>query len=123
MGILSNSAFSRSWMIRLSESFSEITLPYADEIILEKTVQIIRTEGFLKIEDIRFSLDSVVEKKGAIILHASHILGFGFTINLIATAEYETKFQILICDNEMKRRKDLENQMIVQLKTNLQYRN
>lgn len=123
MGIISNSAFSRSWMIRLSESFSEVDLPYANEIVLEKTVQIIRSEQFLKLEDIRFSLDSIIEKKDFTILNASHILGMGFTIKLLKTSEYETKFQILICDRELKRRDDLENLMIRHIKTNLSYKN
>jgi hypothetical protein len=123
MGILSNSAFSRSWMIRLSESFSEVSLPYANEIVLEKTVQIIRTEKFLKVEDIRFSLDSISEKKGVTIINASHILGMGFTIKLVSVSEYETKFQILICDNEMRRKSDLEDAMIRHIKSSLNYKN
>jgi len=123
MGILSNSAFSRSWMIRLSESFSEVSLPYANEIVLEKTVQIIRTEKFLKVEDIRFSLDSISEKKDVTIINASHILGMGFTIKLVSVSEYETKFQILICDNEMRRKSDLEDAMIRHIKSSLNYKN
>jgi hypothetical protein len=123
MGILSNSAFSRSWMIRLSESFSEVSLPYANEIVLEKTVQIIRTEKFLKVEDIRFSLDSISEKKGITTINASHILGMGFTIRLVSVSEYETKFQILICDNEMNRKNDLEDSMIRHIKSSLNHKN
>lgn len=123
MGILSNSAFSRSWMIRLSESFSEVTLPFANEIVLEKTLQIIRSENFLKISDIRFSLDSITEKKGHTAINASHILGFGFTIKLVHISEYESKFQIIICDQMMRRRNDLEDLMIKHLRLSLNFKN
>jgi hypothetical protein len=119
MGILSNSAFSRSWMIRLSESFSETSLAYASEIVLEKTLQIIRSGSFLKIDDIRFSLDSVIEKKDFTYINASHILGMGFTIRLHAVSEYETKFQIIICDKHMKRDMPLEKLVIQNIKSQL----
>jgi hypothetical protein len=116
MGILSNNAFSRSLMIRLSESFSEINLPYANEISQEKVVQILRTETFLKIDDIRFSLDSIQEKGEKTIINGSHVLGMGFTIRIVPISEYESKIQLIFCDKELNRLEKIEKDFISQLK-------
>lgn len=116
MGILSNSAFSRSWMIRLSESFTEVDLPYANEIVLEKIMEVIRTESFLKPGDIRFSLDSVNEKGGKTIINGSHVLGMGFTIRIIPKSEYESKVQIVFCDKDLNRLEKTEQEFTLQLK-------
>ena len=116
MGILSNSAFSRSLMIRLSESFSEINLPYANEIAQEKVVQILRSETFLKIDDIRFSLDSIQEKGDKAIINGSHVLGMGFTIRIVPISEYESKIQLIFCDKELNRLEKIEKDFISQLK-------
>lgn len=110
MGILSNSAFSRSWMIRLSESFSEVDLPYANEIVLEKIIEIIRSEPCLKPNDIRFSLDSVSEKRNRTIIHGSHVLGMGFTIRIAQKSEYESNVQLVFCDKDLNRLDNLEKE-------------
>lgn len=116
MGILSNNAFSRGLMIRLSESFSEINLPYANEISQEKVVQILRTEPFLKIDDIRFSLDSIQEKGGKTTINGSHVLGMGFTIRIVPISEYESRIQLIFCDKELNRLEKIERDFISQLK-------
>jgi hypothetical protein len=116
MGILSNSAFSRSWMIRLSESFSEVDLPYAKEIVLEKIIEIIRSEQFLKQNDIRFSLDSVIEKGAKTIIHGSHVLGMGFTIRIVPKSEYESRVQFVFCDKDLSRLVNLESDFFIHLK-------
>jgi hypothetical protein len=116
MGILSNSAFSRSWMIRLSESFKEVDLPFASEIVLEKIVDIIRTESSLKISDIRFSLDSIIEKNYKTTVHGSHILGMGFTIRIVRISEYECKVLLMFCDKDLKRIEDIEKEFVALLK-------
>lgn len=116
MGILSNSAFSRSWMIRLSESFNEIDLPYASEIVLEKVLDIIRTEPTLKIGDIRFSLDSIIEKGNKTTVNGSHILGMGFTIRIVPISEYMCKVLFIFCDKDLKRIDNVESAFESQLK-------
>jgi hypothetical protein len=103
-------------MIRFSESFKEVDLPFASEIVLEKIVDIIRTESSLKISDIRFSLDSITEKGGKTTVHGSHVLGMGFTIRIVPISEYECKVLLIFCDKELKRIEKVEKEFVSQLK-------
>lgn len=121
MGLISNSAFSRSWMIRLTESFSHRDLPFAAELVEEKVVAAIRTAQCLRFNGVRFTLDAMQRKSNMINIHSSHLLGYGMTIQLLKVSEYETSINVLICDLQMERMKDLENEFIEEVK-NLLYR-
>lgn len=116
MGLIANNAFSRSWIIRLSESFTSRSYPFAIELIEEKMVSCIRTSSSLKIEGIRFTLDQIQEKENQIKIHASHILGYGMTVRLLKKAEYETEVQIFICEKKLNRVSRLEEAFLSDLK-------
>jgi hypothetical protein len=121
MGLIANSAFSRSWIIRLSESFTSRSYPFAIELIEEKMVSCIRTSPNLKIEGIRFTLDQIQEKENQIKIHASHILGYGLTARLLKKAEYETEVQIFICAKKLSRVKRLEEAFLLDLKNSIYF--
>lgn len=112
MGILSNSAFSRSLVIRWSDSFLSKELSYAAEIVVEHTAHVIRTSDDLKIKDVRFTLDKISESSKSIVINASHILGFGLTVQLIALTEYSTLVKIYFCDEKLHRKEDLERRLL-----------
>ena len=112
MGILSNSAFSRSLVIRWSDSFLSHELSYAAEIIVEHAAHVIRTSDDLKIKDVRFSLDKVSETSKSKIINASHILGYGLTLKLISLSEYSTLVKIYFCDDKLHRKEELERKLL-----------
>lgn len=120
MGILSNSAFSRSLVIRWSDSFLSHELSYAAEIIVEHAAHVIRTSDNLKIKDVRFSLDKISETPRSKIINASHILGYGLTLQLIPISEYSTLVKIYFCDDKLHRKEDLEHRLLDGIKRSLQ---
>lgn len=119
MALIANSAFSRSWIIRLSEAYTSRGFPFPIETVEEKIVSIIRSSPILRIEGTRFTLDAIHEKENNIKIHASHILGFGLTINLIKNGEYETDVQIIVCSKNLQRNIKIEESLILELKNNL----
>lgn len=116
MGLLTNSAFSRSWLIRISESYSHKDLPFAMELVEEKVVCAIRSSKCLRMEGVRFTLDSIHHKDHHSKVHASHILGSGLTVQLIKKSEYETAVNVIICNLRLERLKNLELQFLAELK-------
>lgn len=121
MGILSNSAFSRSLVIRWSDSFLSKELSYAAEIIVEHTAHVIRTSDDLKIKDVRFTLDKISESSKSTVINASHILGYGLTVQLISLAEYSTLIKIYFCDEKLHRKADLERRLLDGILESLQH--
>lgn len=117
MGLITNSAFSRSWMIRLTESFTHSDLPFAIELVEEKVVAAIRSASCLRFDGVRFTLDSINRRGTLVNIHSSHLLGYGITIKLVKKTEYETSLNILICNAQMERQKELEKELISEIKS------
>lgn len=116
MGLIANSAFSRSWMIRLSEAYTSMSFPFAIEMVEDKVVSTIRTSPLLRIDGTRFTLEGIHEKENNIKVHANHILGWGITFSLIKKGEYETEIQVIICSHNLKRNVKLEEGLISEIK-------
>jgi hypothetical protein len=116
MGLLANSAFSRSLIIRLSEAYSHRSYPFAIELMEEKVIAGIRNSAYLRISGIRLTLDNVVHREHEIKIHASNILGFGLTARLVKKAEYETEVQIIVCDKKLERIPILEKEFLNEVK-------
>lgn len=112
MGILANTAFSRGLLIRFSEAYTEKAFPYAKEYMEEKVMYIIRTATNLRIENMKFTLDSIQNRSNQTIINASHILGSGMTIRLLKKSEYETDIQVIVCDKNLHRKVMMEKIII-----------
>ncbi len=121
MGILANTAFSRKLLIRFSEAYSERAFPYAMEYMEEKLMYIIRTAMNLRVENMKFTLDSIQNRANETVIDASHILGFGMTIKLRKKSEYETDVQVIVCDKNLHRKVILEKILIDNLVESLKH--
>lgn len=119
MGLIANSAFSRSWIIRLSEAYTSMSFPFAFEMVEEKVVSLVRTSQLLRIEGTRFTLEGIQEKENNIKVHANHILGWGLTVSILKKGEYETEVQVIICSNNLRRNIKMEESLVSELKLHL----
>lgn len=91
------------------------------EYMEEKLMYIIRTAMNLRVENMKFTLDSIQNRANETVIDASHILGFGMTIKLRKKSEYETDVQVIVCDKNLHRKVILEKILIDNLVESLKH--